>query len=441
MYWRSAIMPSGQFVVYCFDAPDPAVSMAEVVRELRERARGVGDLRLRVLNVPGDLDRPYWVGSGVGPEAVVVYPVLTWRECLDRIGELNDDQVDPSESAWRIHLFGPLTGAPRGCSAGEGRAIVAVLQISHAVADGRGTAAICRALFGVVPPQYGAGGDEPVSGWLPSARWGAAALGVARLPVSVASMVWLGLRSFAEYRTAVRRSHPEAPGVVGVPATELNRSAGPGRTLRVIVLDRRSLPPGHSVTVAALTAISFALDELLGPVPRRTAELTVGRPPRPGVRNNFGNVAVDLHQETDDVGVRMSRIAEEVTAAQRKAATPDPVAESAYRAESATPAFLAHWAIRQFDIGTRPDTVTGVTVVSTVNRGPADLALAGGRVRFTTGFPALSPCQGLTHGVHGIGSAVAISVTTSPEIVDVDAYVEMLRRALDRVSAVGPSRL
>ena len=70
------------------------------------------------------------------------------------------------------------------------------------------------------------------------------------------------------------------------------------------------------------------------------------------------------------------------------------MAESAYRAESATPAILAHWAIRQFDIGTGPDTVTGVTVVSTVNRGPADLALAGGRVRFTTGFPALSPCQG-----------------------------------------------
>ena len=41
---------------------------------------------------------------------------------------------------------------------------MAVLQISHAVADGRGTAAICRALFGVVPPQHGAGGDEPVSG-------------------------------------------------------------------------------------------------------------------------------------------------------------------------------------------------------------------------------------------------------------------------------------
>ena len=110
------------------------------------------------------------------------------------------------------------------------------------------------------------------------------------------------------------------------------------------------------------------------------------------------------------------------------------MAESAYRAESATPAFLAHWAIRQFDIGTRPDTVTGVTVVSTVNRGPADLAWPAAVSGSRPAFPPCRRVRGLTHGVHGIGSAVAISVTTSPEIVDVDAYVEMLRRALDRWS-------
>ncbi|MFZ2239577.1 MAG: DUF1298 domain-containing protein, partial [Gordonia amarae] len=129
----------------------------------------------------------------------------------------------------------------------------------------------------------------------------------------------------------------------------------------------------------------------------------------------------------------------EVTAAQRAASAADPMAETAGRAESATPAFLAHWGIRQLDVQTRPATVTGATVVSSVNRGAADLTLAGGQVLFTTGFPALSPAQGLTHGVHGIGTAVAISVTTSPEIVDADTYIGMLRRALDRVA--GPRRL
>ncbi|MGW9264217.1 WS/DGAT domain-containing protein, partial [Gordonia terrae] len=75
--------------------------------------------------------------------------------------------------------------------------------------------------------------------------------------------------------------------------------------------------------------------------------------------------------------------------------------------------------------------VTGVSVVSSVNRGAADLHLDGGEILFTTGFPALSPAQGLTHGVHGIGDRIAISVTTSPDVMDdVDRYVELLARAV-----------
>ncbi|NED70514.1 WSD1 family O-acyltransferase, partial [Streptomyces sp. SID10244] len=84
-----------------------------------------------------------------------------------------------------------------------------------------------------------------------------------------------------------------------------------------------------------------------------------------------------------------------------------------------------------------PEKVTGVTVVSSVYRGAADLTLGGGPVRFTTGFPALSPAQGLTHGVHGIGNAIAISVTTSPEVMpDVERYVELLTDALALVATI-----
>ncbi len=88
--------------------------------------------------------------------------------------------------------------------------------------------------------------------------------------------------------------------------------------------------------------------------------------------------------------------------------------------------------IRAFDLDTRPETVTGVTVVSSVDRGAADVDLDGGEILFTTGFPALSPVQGLTHGVHGIGDRVAVSVTTSPEIMpDVDRYMDLLRAGFD----------
>ena len=49
----------------------------------------------------------------------------------------------------------------------------------------------------------------------------------------------------------------------------------------------------------------------------------------------------------------------------------------------------------------------------------------------TAGFPALSPMMGLTHGVHGIGDTIAISVHAAESAVaDVDEYLERLAAAL-----------
>lgn len=54
-------------------------------------------------------------------------------------------------------------------------------------------------------------------------------------------------------------------------------------------------------------------------------------------------------------------------------------------------------------------------------------------MRFTSGFPGLSPVQALTHGVHGIGDTVTLSVTTSPDVLDAAGlarYVALLHEAV-----------
>jgi hypothetical protein len=56
-------------------------------------------------------------------------------------------------------------------------------------------------------------------------------------------------------------------------------------------------------------------------------------------------------------------------------------------------------------------------------------------VVLTAGYPALSPMMGLTHGVHGIGDTVAISVHAAEsafqgECADIDAYLRLLDAAL-----------
>jgi hypothetical protein len=87
-----------------------------------------------------------------------------------------------------------------------------------------------------------------------------------------------------------------------------------------------------------------------------------------------------------------------------------------------------------FEPDERPTQVAGNTVVSSVNRGPADLSFGGATVALTAGYPALSPAMALTHGVHGIGGTVAISVHAAEsafgECADIDAYVRLLDAAL-----------
>jgi len=143
--------------------------------------------------------------------------------------------------------------------------------------------------------------------------------------------------------------------------------------------------------------------------------------------NNFRNVGVGLYPEWD-VAERVRRIAADIDGHRRRSEHPGVRASGA--ASAAVPAWLLRFGMRTLGAERQIDTVSGNTVVSSVNRGPADLSFGGAPVVFTAGFPALSPMMSLTHGVHGIGDRVAISVHADAENIDVDEYTDRLAVAL-----------
>jgi hypothetical protein len=123
------------------------------------------------------------------------------------------------------------------------------------------------------------------------------------------------------------------------------------------------------------------------------------------------------------------RIAADLADRRRRAGHPAMRAGS--RAFAVVPAPLLRWGVAKFDSTLRSPVVIGNTVVSSVNRGPADLRFGEAQVVVTAGYPALSPMMGLTHGVHGIGATVAVSVNAAESAIgDIDEYVARLDAAL-----------
>jgi WS/DGAT C-terminal domain len=144
--------------------------------------------------------------------------------------------------------------------------------------------------------------------------------------------------------------------------------------------------------------------------------------------NHYGNVGVGLYPELSP-HERATRIAADLADRHRRAQ--HPAMRAASRAFAAVPAPVLRWGVAQFDPDLRSPVVTGNTVVSSVNRGAADLHFGGAPVVMTAGYPALSPMMGLAHGVHGIGDTIAVSVHAAESAIgDVDEYVARLDTAL-----------
>ncbi|ORW19228.1 hypothetical protein AWC19_17260 [Mycobacterium palustre] len=403
-YWMSAKIPNDQFLLYAFGGV-PA-DLGRVVERARRRARACPDLTMRVEET-GRLTYPKWVPAAVGPAHVVVHEMAggTWSDCLAAVVGLASDQLDVRRTPWRLHVFAPVLGIPGVPGAGA----VAVMQVAHALGDGARASAMAAWLFGreaAVPRP-----PPPSAGFLP----------------------WRAVQAARAHRRLVRDMNAGllAPGVGSRPLLATNTRPGGALSVRTLVRHRSQLR-GPTVTIGVLAAVSSALSALLGDgADALGAEVPMAKPGAPQAHNHFGNVVVGLYP-TLGVEERVRRIAADLANGRRR--FEHPAARAADRAFAAVPAALLRRGVAQFDPDARPAQVAGNTVVSSVNRGPADLSFGDAPVVLTAGYPALSPVMGLTHGVHGIGDTVAISVHAAESAfgagADVDAYVRLLEAAL-----------
>lgn len=417
-YWLASKTHSDQFLLFAFDAV--GWGGEALIDGLLERARRIPDLNLSVTETAAALDFPHWTVTRADrcQFAVRHADEIAWTACLDDVAALIGAQLDPRVVAWRVHLYSRVDEAPDGGAPVS----VAVLQISHALADGRGATALARKLFG------SGSLPEPIAAGRRRGPLAAAARGLLRLPMQLGGIVFRGRAAYRLNRREPSTTMAVAPGLSNV-------APGDDRELRCIVVDADRLRIGsHSVTVGAIVAVADALAEfqVVAAGSRVVVELMMARSENSLSRNNFHTAGIDARIDLRGSGDRADAIARSIDDARRRDASPARVA--ARHAAAATPAMLMRLGATAFDPATRSSSVTGHTVVSSVNRGAADLVLGAGTVRFTAGFPALSTMQGLTHGIHGIGSTVTISVVTSRLVVpEVERYMSVLAAAVGRL--------
>ena len=404
-YWMSAKVPNDEFLLYAFDGAP--TDLGHAIEQICRRADACPDLRMRVRD-ESRMTYPQWVPAAVGPEQVVCHDLVdhSWHGCLAGVVGLAGDQLDIRRMPWRLHVFTPVSGIP-----GVGRpGTVAVMQVAHALGDGARASAMAAWLFGRAAPVPEVKQSRP--GFFP----------------------WRAVDAARTHRRLVgdTRAGLVAPGVGSRPLLATNARPDGARSVRTLVRHRSQLP-GPTVTVGVLAAVSTALSALLGEAANSLgAEVPMAKPGVPQAHNFFGNVVVGLYPNLG-LDARIERIATDLANGRRR--FEHPATCSADRAFAAVPAALLRWGVSKFDADTRPAQVAGNTVVSSVNRGPADLSFGDAPVVLTAGYPALSPAMSLTHGVHGIGDTVAISVHAAEsgfqsEGADIDAYLELLDAAL-----------
>ncbi|WP_157556942.1 wax ester/triacylglycerol synthase domain-containing protein [Nocardia acidivorans] len=454
MYWLAARTPNDLFLLYAF--ADTGRPTPELRATVANRVADIPDLLVRVLDTPANIAYPIWVDCEFIDEQFAEHDLLgpDWAHLTAALGDLLATGLDAAHRPWRLHIFRDIAGAP-GFAIGA-PALVAVLQISHALADGRRAAALARALFTDSPGTPAVAesnrslsnlldravptGRLPVdrataAGWLHSAR------ALPGFPISMARTI---IRGLSAHRAEKRLAELTAAGAIAPPSAGarpnlLNGagSAPKAHATRIILRPARDLKvPGHTVTVVAATAISLALERYLAahgaPPETLLAQVPMSVATDSGPRNSYRDLSINLHATEPNPARRAAAIAADLTA--RRARALHPLQDARSAATETLPAPILRRDVSTYPIDILPHQVSGHTVISSVHRGPADLTFGGGQVHFTAGFPGLGSVMHLTHGLNGLGDTITLSLHADPEVIpDLDHYAALLTESLTEV--------
>lgn len=420
---------------------DPSTAEGGIVRFKQvistfERRLGENPLfRTRLVEVPGGLDRPYWIkDANFDVEFHLRHIALPypgdWRQLCIQVARLHSRPLDLSRPLWEAYIIEGLDNIP---NLPKGSFAV-YTKMHHALVDGAGGANFMAVLHDLAAnPEV----SEPVPQEAvmfdnePSRRelLAKASINSLKNTGQVLAGTARGARDMGKYALQIARKEIPAPDI-SAPRTSLNNPVGPHR-----VFDAAEFPlegfkdikdaAGVKLNDVALAVIGGALQRYLetndeSPEGSLAASLPLNMRTRRGVtddNNQVGSVFASLHTDIKDPLVRLSAVHDSTMEA-KKYGEASPMVDVLKIAGAFSP-FIAKsvagfWSRNNLS---KYIPVNISTVISNVAGPDFPLYCAGARMVDYYGLGVLTPGIGIFHLVFSYCGTVTLSVLADREIM------------------------
>ena len=436
-------------------APGGFVRFKDVIASFERRLGNMPLFRTRLVEVPGGLDRPYWVkDANFDVEFHLRHIALPepgdWRQLCIQVARLHSRPLDMSRPLWEAYIIEGLDNIPNlpeGCFA-------VYTKMHHSLVDGAGGSSFMAVLHDLTAnPGDGAEPEteprlvdtEPSMAELLAK----ASINSVKNTAQLVSGTLKNTRDLGKYALDVMRKDIPAPDV-SAPKTVLNKSVGPHR-----VFDAAEFPlegfkdiknaTGVTINDVALGIIGGALQRYLegrGDAPEEgslAAALPLNMRTRRGVtdeNNQVGSVFASMHTDIKDPIERLAAI-KQSTAEAKQSGEASPMVDAMKLAGVFSPALTKTvagiWARNELS---RYIPMNVSTCISNVPGPDFPLYCAGAKMVDYYGLGVLTPGMGIFHLVFSYAGKVTLSVLADRDIVpDPESYHDCLVASYEELYA------
>ncbi|WP_372780738.1 wax ester/triacylglycerol synthase family O-acyltransferase [Litorivivens sp.] len=421
-------------------APGGFVRFKQVIASFEQRLHRLPLFRTRLHEVPGNLDRPYWVvDENFDVEFHLRHIALPhpgdWRQLCIQIARLHSRPLDMARPLWEAYIIEGLDNIPE---LPEGSFAV-YTKMHHSLVDGAGGQSFMAALHDLEPEPSESVADEylgiqpplvidhkPNSGELLFRALVNQTKNTATMAKGTVNLA----RDFARLGYGVIQKTVPLPDIQA-PKTRFNQPVGKHRAFEATtfsVSDFKAIKNAFNVKIndVALAVVSGAMRRYLqeiGELPE--VSLAAGIPMNMRSRrgenednNQVGSVFCKLHTDIDDPVARLQAIHQSANDA-KEFGEKSPLVDALKLVGVLSPWF-AKGGAKLYSSGkiSQHMPVNISTVVTNVPGANFDLYCAGARLVRYHGLGVLTPGVGLFHAVFSFGDAMTISVLADREQLD-----------------------